>query len=142
MARSVKEWIGKTDDTPVPPRVRLRVLERYNFRCDGLLQGGDRCGNNLKGQPWTCDHDKALINGGENRESNLHPLGDKCCNPKKNKADVAEKSASYHTRRAHAGIKRTSRSAFRTNKDGPYRQKMDGTLIERATGRVLREGRR
>ena len=28
MARSVAEWVGATPDTPVPPRVRLRVFER------------------------------------------------------------------------------------------------------------------
>ena len=34
MPRSVPEWVGRTDDTPVPPRVRLRVLERFGRRCD------------------------------------------------------------------------------------------------------------
>lgn len=29
MARSVEEWIGRTDDAKVPPRVRLRIFERF-----------------------------------------------------------------------------------------------------------------
>jgi hypothetical protein len=32
MARTLYEWIGKTDDTPVPPRVRLRVLQHFGRR--------------------------------------------------------------------------------------------------------------
>jgi 5-methylcytosine-specific restriction protein A len=33
MPRSVAEWIGKTDNTPVPPRVKMRIFERHNGRC-------------------------------------------------------------------------------------------------------------
>ncbi len=99
MSRSVPEWIGKTDDQPVPPRVRLRVLERFGKRCGG-------CGLSLIAKRWTCDHATALINGGENRESNLQPLGDDCCNKKKNRADVATKSKSYGSRSRHLGARR------------------------------------
>jgi hypothetical protein len=98
MARSLPEWIGASDDTPVPPRVRLRVWERFS-RC---------CGNCTRpiaaGDAWECDHRQALINGGENRESNLWPLC-RWCVPDKNAADVAEKAANYRARRAHAGVK-------------------------------------
>src|SRR5690349_13438235 len=101
MSRSVPEWIGKTDDEPVPPRVRLRVLLRHDRICAGT------CGGRVirPGKPWTCDHRIALINGGENRESNLQPLCD-LCNPQKTAADVAEKSRVYERGLAHAGIKR------------------------------------
>jgi hypothetical protein len=30
MPRSLAEWIGRTDNTPVPPRVRLRVAPALN----------------------------------------------------------------------------------------------------------------
>lgn len=101
MPRSVKEWIGKTDDTPVPPRVRLRVLDRFGRRCDPELG----CGRVLRpGDRWTCDHVHALINGGENRENNLHPLCE-WCEPSKTQADVREKSRTYRVRLGHAGIK-------------------------------------
>ena len=33
MPRSVALWIGKTDDTPAPPRVRLRVWDRCVGKC-------------------------------------------------------------------------------------------------------------
>ena len=33
MARSVPEWVGKSDDTRVPPRVRIRVYDAYDGVC-------------------------------------------------------------------------------------------------------------
>jgi 5-methylcytosine-specific restriction protein A len=99
--RSLAEWIGLTDDTPVPPRVRLRVLERFGRRCDPARG----CGRPLRpGDAWTCDHIRAVINGGANRERNLHPLCE-WCQPPKTQADVHEKSRSYRKRLRHAGIK-------------------------------------
>jgi 5-methylcytosine-specific restriction enzyme A len=101
MPRSVSEWIGRTDDTPVPPRVRLRVLDRFGRRCDPRLG----CGRPLRpGDAWTCDHIQAVINGGANRESNLHPLCE-WCEPLKTAVDMQEKSRSYRKRLRHAGIK-------------------------------------
>jgi 5-methylcytosine-specific restriction enzyme A len=56
------------------------------------------------GDAWTCDHVTAVINGGPNRESNLHPLCE-WCEPPKTEADVHEKSRFYRRRLRHAGIK-------------------------------------
>jgi len=68
MTRSVPEWIGKTADTPIPPKVRARVFEAHGGRCH-------RSGRKIAaGERWECDHVIALINGGENRESNLAPI--------------------------------------------------------------------
>jgi 5-methylcytosine-specific restriction protein A len=54
------------------------------------------------GEPWDCDHVKALINGGENRESNLAPaLRDK--HREKTAEDVAEKSHVYRMAAKHNG---------------------------------------
>lgn len=100
MPRTTEEWIGKTPDTPVPPRVRLRVLTRYQRRC------GNCCRFIGPGVKWTCDHRIALINGGRNWERNLWPLCEWCV-PEKDAADVHEKSATYRKARKHAGIKMT-----------------------------------
>src|SRR5271154_2454692 len=112
MSRTVPEWFGKTDDAAPPPRVRLRVFDKFGQRCAG-------CGLSLIGKRWTCDHTKALINGGENRETNLQPLGDGCCNKEKNKVDVAIKSKNYRRRAKHVGVT-TRRSSFQTNRDGAF----------------------
>lgn len=97
MARSTDEWIGKNDDTPVPARVRLRVFETHGGTC--YLSGRKI----RAGEPWECDHVKAIINGGENRESNLAPaLKDK--HRIKTNADVAEKAVITRQRQKHLGI--------------------------------------
>ena len=94
MARAVDEWIGKTDDTPAPPRVRLRVFDAKGGRCH-------RCSRKIAaGDSWTLEHLKAIINGGANRESNLDVTCDWCL-PVKNAEDVAEKSKVYQTRAKH-----------------------------------------
>jgi len=97
MTRSVPEWIGKTDDTAIPPRVKLRVFEAHGGVCH-------LSGRKIRaGEPWDCDHVKALINGGENRETNLAPaLRDK--HREKTAEDVAEKSAISRKREKHLGI--------------------------------------
>lgn len=95
--RSVEEWIGKNDDEPVPPRVRLRVFDRFNGKCTICTR------KVLVGERWTCEHVKAIANGGQNHESNL---GVTCCNclADKNADDLAEKSDVYHKRARHLGI--------------------------------------
>ena len=47
LSRSVPEWIGKTDDTPAPPRVRLRVLER----CEGKRHRGVKPRTSFRRRP-------------------------------------------------------------------------------------------
>lgn len=99
--RSLPEWIGATDDAVPPPRVRLRVFEHHHGVCQG------NCGHRkiTAGESWECDHIIAIANGGENRETNLHPL---CgwCHKKKTRADVALKSKNYERRLSHVGIRK------------------------------------
>lgn len=122
MARQVEEWVGATDDTPVPPRVRLRVFERHGGRCHisgRKIMPGDR---------WECDHVQALINGGENRESNLAPaLHDK--HREKTAADVKVKAKIARTRAKHLGLKSPKGRGF----DRRFTKKMDGTVVPRET---------
>lgn len=102
MTRAVPEWIGKTDDTPAPPHVRLRIFEREKGRCH---ISGRKIGPADK---WDLDHKKALCNGGENRESNLFPaLRDK--HKEKSAEDVAERAAVAALRSKHLGIKKVKR---------------------------------
>lgn len=97
MPRSTEEWIGKTDDAKVPPRVRLRVFERHNGIChlSGVkIQPGDK---------WELEHIKALILGGEHRESNMAPA---LVEPhkQKTKQEKAIKSKIAKVRKKHLGI--------------------------------------
>jgi 5-methylcytosine-specific restriction protein A len=96
--RAVEEWIGETDDTDIPPRVRARVFEAKKGRCH-------RCGRKIMaGDKWTCEHLIAIENGGQNRESNLDVTCHWCL-PIKNREDAAAKKKSTKVRYAHLGIK-------------------------------------
>jgi hypothetical protein len=104
MSRSVPEWRGKSADSAVPPRVRLRVFLRYDGRC--------QCGCNRPirpGEAWECEDTIALINGGERRESNLKPWL-KGHQKEKTAADVAEKSRVYRKAAKHYGVTKTKQS--------------------------------
>lgn len=107
MAREVEEWVGKTEDSKIPDRVKDRVLRRSPNRCQS-------CGSLLRGQAVEFDHKIALINwampGHGNRESNLWAIGSKCCHIDKTKRDVAEKSKVYKKRLKMSGIERPSRN--------------------------------
>ena len=99
IGRSTDEWVGRDANDPVPARVRVRVFDRKRGKCH-------RCTRKIMaGEEWTCEHVKALINGGENREANLDLT---CCNclPEKNAEDVAEKSKVASIRAKHLGVEK------------------------------------
>jgi len=121
MSRSVPEWCGKTDDDPVPPRVRLRVFERFNGVC-GV------CGVKIRAKRWVCDHHKALINGGENRERNLWPIHEACDRTVKTPADVAEKKITNRMRATHLGVKKRKGRPMPGTRDSGIKKRMDGTV--------------
>lgn len=94
MPRSVDEWVGKTDDTPVPGRVKVRVFQR----CKGCCH---RCGRKIPvGDQWVLEHRVAIINLGANAESNLC-LTCSWCKPAKDAEDVAIKAKTYAKQKAY-----------------------------------------
>ena len=118
-SRAVPECIGAHPATPIPPRVKLRVFERHGGVCHISKRKITRA------DQWDCDHVLAIINGGENRETNRAPaLRDK--HRAKTAADVAEKSAVNRKRAKHLGIKPKSRLSHPTLK-----RRMDGSVVPR-----------
>lgn len=120
--RSTEEWIGKSPDAKIPPRVKVRVFERFHGKChisDRKITAGDK---------WDCDHIIALINGGEHRETNLAPA---LTEPHKikTKADIREKSKVARIRKRHLGIKK--RSTFSCSRDSRFKKKIDGSVVLR-----------
>lgn len=96
--RSTPEWIGKTPDEKIPPRVRLRIWERTHGHCHitgRKIMVGDR---------WEMDHIVALTNGGEHRERNLAPAL-LFAHREKTKLDVAEKARVASVRAKHIGLR-------------------------------------
>jgi 5-methylcytosine-specific restriction endonuclease McrA len=122
--RSVSEWIGTTDDSPIPDRVKIRVFARCNGRCRDCTR---KCG--VGGEPSSFDHIVALINGGKHAESNLQLL---CatCHAIKTKADLAEKSRVYKRRKSNAGIRKPSK--FACSKNSKFKKKISGEIVLRS----------
>ena len=110
--RSLPEWIGRSPDSAIPPRVQVRIFTRYDGRC--------QCGCNRKiavGEAWDCEDEIAIINGGERRESNLRPFLREH-HKAKTKRDVAEKSKTYTRRAKHIGVKPRRRTIAGKRFDG------------------------
>ena len=121
--RSVKEWHGKTDDSQPPASVKARIIERQNGKCH--LSGIEfRPGDKIE-----FDHATAIWLGGENRESNLRAVhADR--HKAKTKAEAEVRGKVNRNRQKHLGIAR-KRSGFPTNRDGPWKKKLDGTVERR-----------
>jgi len=120
MSRDVPEWIGKTPETPIPPRVKLRVWERQGGRCalTGVkINPGDK---------WEVDHRVALINGGLNIESNLQVVLS-TAHKVKTRADVDEKAKVARLKQKHLGM----RSPKRGLSHPTLRRKMNGQVEAR-----------
>ena len=72
MSRRLPEWIGKTDDAAIPPRVKDRIAQRS---ADCCVKCTRKIGGALRAE---FDHVTPLILGGEHGESYLHLLCHEC----------------------------------------------------------------
>ena len=123
MPRSVPEWIGTTPDTAIPARVKLRLSNKF-LDCAG-------CGSFMASwESRQFDHIIALINGGENRESNLQVLCN-MCHQLKTAVDVAEKAVVARKRKKALGIKAKPKRPLMGTVASGWRKRMDGTVERR-----------
>ena len=129
MPRTIKEWVGRTDDA-MPPR---SVFDRLWEKQDGK--------DAITGLPFTKkdrvirDHILPLADGGANRESNLQLITEAAHKTK----TAAEATVRGKVRAVHEKDRGYVRKkpSFQTNRDAPFKKRMDGTLINRATGEIL-----
>lgn len=123
MAREVDEWVGKTDDSKVPPRVRLRIFNAH----DGICHLTGR--KIAAGEKWELEHVKALILGGQHRESNLAPALVEA-HKRKTAMEMAVKAKIDRVAKKHLGIKKTS-NPMPGSKASGFRRRMNGTVERR-----------
>jgi 5-methylcytosine-specific restriction protein A len=122
--RSVPEWVGSSPDAAIPPRVRLRIWERFGGRCA-------LTGRKLRpGDHYDFDHIIALANGGEHRENNLQ-LVSREAHREKTRQDVALKSKAARVRAKHLGIAKPKSSLSHPT----LRKKMDGSVVPKEARR-------
>lgn len=124
--RTVDEWIGKTDDSRVPDRVRIRVLERYGNKC--YLTGREI----RPGDKWEIEHVVSLILGGQNRETNLAPA---LAAPHKLKTavEMAVKSKIAKVKKKHFGLGKSKAGGFQSR----FKKKLNGDVVDTRTGEIV-----
>lgn len=83
----------------------------------------------MAGEPWDCEDEIALVNGGERRESNLRPFL-RAHHKAKTARDVAEKSRVYRRKRSHLGI-RKSAQPMPGSRASAWKRKMSGEVVRR-----------
>lgn len=114
--------------------VKKQILERAGFpenpRCEG-------CQRSLKGERIEIDHIVEEWERGGAHEDRKEltaedgkALGAKCCHLTKTNRKKGEKAHGDRIIKKAAGIKR-KRSSFLTNRDGPLKARMDGTIERR-----------
>lgn len=122
MPRSVKEWVGKSDDSAPSAKCKLRILERQGWK-DAITGQQMRDGDVIE-----YDHITPLWLGGENRESNLQAILSKT-HKRKTATEATVRAKVDRVQKKRAGIKKPSRGF----------QKPKGAKFDWSKGRYVME---
>lgn len=131
--RPLPEWIGLTDTTPAPARVKARIVLRQN----GICACGCGVKLGLAGERIEFDHTLALILGGENSEANLRALRSPC-HRAKTREDVAQKSIEARKRNKHLGLT-TPKSKLPGSRGSKWKRKVSGEVVRREDDEIFGE---
>lgn len=124
MARKVKEWIGRTDNSPPSAACKLRVLDRQDNKC--ALTGQEFCaGGNIE-----FDHRIPLWLGGENRESNLQAVLSEP-HKKKTQVEAGVRAKVNRQKKKHLLGRKAKGKPMPGSKASKWKRKMDGTVVPR-----------
>lgn len=97
-------------------------------RCEGKCEC---CGVKLRSGEANYDHITPTWLSGDNSLSNCQVLCVKCHRVKTSTRDVPMIAKTKRQRDREQGIKTKSRSSFQTNRYGPFRKKLNGTVERR-----------
>lgn len=104
----LKEWVGRTPEAMPGQTVLLRLYAKQK----GICACGCGQSMNLNRDAVDCDHIIALIDGGENRESNLQLLLNACHKVKTKAEATARSQERRHKAKAFTALRQpTMRSA-------------------------------
>jgi 5-methylcytosine-specific restriction protein A len=122
----VTQDVTTTPRKPLTPRQRLALWERHKGICA-------ICKLPIKaGAKWRDEHLRALGLGGTNDPENRAPVHEACADEKTHgkDGDLAHIAKAKRRKMKHLGIKR-ARSSFQTNRDGPFKKRIDGSVERR-----------
>ncbi len=94
------------------------------------------CGGKIDGtrDKWIIEHLTPLADGGEDCDDNCAPAHEACARPKTSK-EASTRSRHRKAAERHYGAK--ERTSFATNRAGKYKRRLDGTVVCRATGKII-----
>ena len=123
-ARPVPDWVGKRPESMPGQLVLLRLYAKQN----GLCACG--CGRvmSFERDVIECDHIVTLIDGGENRESNLQLMLQEHHRVKTSGEATVRSAERRHKAKAFSSLRKPS---FPTNRNGPLKKKMNGEVVRR-----------
>jgi hypothetical protein len=130
------EDVGSTKRKPLTPTQRLKLFESFGGRC--VL-----CDRKIEaGEPWIDEHLRALGLGGTNAMENRGPAHKACADAKTHGSDgdIARIAKAKRMKMRHVGIRKPSK--FPTSRDSRFKQKINGDLVDRRTGEVIRSSSR
>jgi len=130
MARTVKEWIGRTDDSQPTDYCKLRILDRQGYRC--ALTGVEFSPANKP----EFDHITPLWLGGENRESNLQAVTAEA-HRRKTKAEATVRAKVKANTKRHLLGKKKSARPIPGSKSTRFKKLITGEVVDRRTGEVI-----
>src|SRR5205814_1934012 len=128
--RRVNEPVEITKRKPLTKRQRVKLFDSHKGIC---------CLCKLKirvGEPWIDEHIIPREISGDDSLDNRAPAHVLCAKikTKKDQGDIAK---TYRVRAKHLGI-RSSRSPMAAGRRSKLKRKMDGTVVDRETGEVIR----
>jgi 5-methylcytosine-specific restriction endonuclease McrA len=123
--RKVPEWRGRTDDTPIPDTVRLRIWMRSKGMC-GICGGAVFASSG----DLEFDHITALCNGGEHREGNIQAVH-VYCHSEKTKTDLHAHARTMRKRRRYLLGKKPSRHPLPGSRNSPWKRTFSRGWVRR-----------
>lgn len=124
-----RTWAEPEARKPLTRKQRVEVFMSTDGHCYV-------CGRKLIGGAWDAEHPQALALGGSDDISALRPICRPCHKPK-TAADKATIEKYKRIRDRHIGAKR-SRSPMPFGKHSKLKRRMDGRVVNRETGELVR----